>query len=535
MDWRPGVTVGVPGGIPHRTRVFATIQPTDDGAGIQRALDACPDDQVVQLLAGAYRLQRPLRTQNGRTTLRGAGMGKTVLTIAKGEGKPPLSVGSADWPRPTLGEPVLTGADIGSTRLTLVRTDPFTVGGLARLDPVNPPWVRNLNARGEKPSMTFLFRVVAKTPTTVTITPPVPMALQGYKPTLVPYALPPVEGFGVEDLTIDLAGGDAFAAVSMEQAWGCWVKNVEVKGAAHRQMFFYVFGAGEVRGCYVHDAAGGGPNHEGIDFYGDACWNLIEDNCIVDGGFPGIILGDSEGGCQGNAIAYNVGFGVDTGSPETGGADFSFSHGPHNALNLAEGNGFSMVQADGYFGSSSHNTLFRNWLTAKHPTATEGIRAIDLAHFNTHYRVVGNILGSPDFPAAPKGRYAIEAPDYDNALRLIYRLGYPNMGNTHFKGELPATASPDYRRLPPTLPANQQRDLSVERTLLRHGNYDYATRTLQWASGQPRTLPASLLYDRKPAWFGDCPWPPFDPAHPEKAALENLPAGQRYAAWLRRR
>ena len=38
----------------------------------------------------------------------------------------------------------------------------------------------------------------------------------------------------------------------------------------------------------------------------------------------------------------------------------SANHGPHNMLNLIEGNVFHWYKDDGYFGSSSHNTLFRN-------------------------------------------------------------------------------------------------------------------------------------------------------------------------------
>ena len=102
------------------------------------------------------------------------------------------------------------------------------------------------------------------------------------------------------------------------------------------------------------------------------------------------------------------------------------------------------------------------------------------------------------------------------------------MGNTHYAGTMPETLSPDYRSLPDSLGQNQQRDPNVERTLLRHGNYDFATRSLRWDPSRPRRLPASLFRDRKPAWFGNCPWPPFDPTRPESATLDNLPAGYRY-------
>src|SRR6185369_13425908 len=47
--WQPGVTYN--GGIPNRTTICATLSPSggDDTAAIQKALDACPDGQVVFL------------------------------------------------------------------------------------------------------------------------------------------------------------------------------------------------------------------------------------------------------------------------------------------------------------------------------------------------------------------------------------------------------------------------------------------------------------------------------------------------------
>jgi len=55
--WNPGV----PGGIPHRTTVYTTLNAATYGngassatAGIQAALNACPVGQVVQLSAGRF-------------------------------------------------------------------------------------------------------------------------------------------------------------------------------------------------------------------------------------------------------------------------------------------------------------------------------------------------------------------------------------------------------------------------------------------------------------------------------------------------
>ena len=61
VEWRGNV--GIPGGIPERSTLCATIDASvygdgvaDATAAIQSALDACPDDEVVMLPAGTYRV-----------------------------------------------------------------------------------------------------------------------------------------------------------------------------------------------------------------------------------------------------------------------------------------------------------------------------------------------------------------------------------------------------------------------------------------------------------------------------------------------
>ncbi len=87
IDWRS--LAGVPGGIPHRTTIFASVKDApygaagdglaDDTSAIQKALDACPADQVVCIPAGVYRINGRLTFNKSHRTIRGSGMGKTVL------------------------------------------------------------------------------------------------------------------------------------------------------------------------------------------------------------------------------------------------------------------------------------------------------------------------------------------------------------------------------------------------------------------------------------------------------------------------
>ena len=83
--WNPGI----PGGIPARTTVCATILASTYGngtvnasTGIQNAINACPDNQIVQLSAGDFLINgtEPIKISKS-ITLRG--MGPTVTKLRK--------------------------------------------------------------------------------------------------------------------------------------------------------------------------------------------------------------------------------------------------------------------------------------------------------------------------------------------------------------------------------------------------------------------------------------------------------------------
>src|SRR5438876_11669928 len=71
IDWS---AAGVPGGIPSRTTICATLNPDATAAQINGAIAACPGDQVVKLTAGLYNLSAGIVFNNkNNVTLRGAG------------------------------------------------------------------------------------------------------------------------------------------------------------------------------------------------------------------------------------------------------------------------------------------------------------------------------------------------------------------------------------------------------------------------------------------------------------------------------
>ncbi len=515
--WTPQVSVGVPGGIPQRNEIGATVDAAlygtgiiDATAAISAAIDACPPGKVVYIPAGTYRLNAGIYRPYARgITIRGAGMGRTIL---KANASKMITLGTSDWPRPTSGLTIISGSNKGSSTVTVPDAASINVGNLVRITQDNLPyviasWAPQTNTR----SFSATFRVTAKTGTTVTVSPEIPFTFDR-NPTLIQYSLPPLVNTGIEDITFD-GNGIAGFPIEFYQTWGCWVKGVEILRSTSRQVFLYNFVNGEVRDNFIHSVIGGGPNHEGIDLYEDCSFNLIENNILYNGGFPGITLGDSKGGCVGNVIGYNFVYAANVGSASMSGADISVSHGPHNGFNLVEGNIAGGLLSDGYFGSTSHSTALRNWLTATHPTATANLIAVNVGRWNNYFSLVGNVLGSASFAAT--GLYAPEV-GFGYNQPVIYKLGFPNLGNNSYSMTWGPTNPPDYfLQLNNNNPGGQlqELDLNVKATMLRHGNFDYLTKTTKWDPAiSSQSIPASLYYSSKPAWWpSDVAFPSIGP------------------------
>jgi hypothetical protein len=229
-------------------------------------------------------------------------------------------------------------------------------------------------------------------------------------------------------------------------------------------------------------------------------------------------------------IGYNFVYGANTREPSFAGADISVSHGGHNTFNLVEGNIAGGFLSDGYWGSTSHSTVLRNWFTATHPTATDNLIAVNLGRWNNYFSLVGNVLGSTSF--SPSGLYAPET-GFGYEQNVIYKLGFPNMGNNSYSLTWGPTAPPDYR-LQASSPNPggqlQELDLNVKSTLLRHGNYDYLTASTIWEPAiSNHAIPASLYHQSRPAW-----WPvnmAFPPIGPDLSPRNGMnPAYMRFKA-----
>src|SRR5258708_6361789 len=133
--WNPGV----PGGVPARTTVCATVNASTYGnglsdatAGIQAALDGCPVGQVVSLSAGTFLIKSVLQINKG-IVLRGQGPTQTKLKMPVGTNSNLITVGT-QWPSLIQSTNLATDAVKDTQTLTLASNPGLSVGEVVTLD-----------------------------------------------------------------------------------------------------------------------------------------------------------------------------------------------------------------------------------------------------------------------------------------------------------------------------------------------------------------------------------------------------------------
>jgi hypothetical protein len=575
VDWTPGVTVGVPGGIDQyissRTALIDVTQApyyadntgaTDTRAAIQAAINAATSGMVVYLPAGRYRLERGLNIGPNKSgiTLRGAGHSTVIDNRNTATA---IFVGSNSdyrWAWPKSDNVVTAGLTKGSTQITIGSTSAFSVGQMVRIRIGDDEDLPVLSVMGYTNLRKQFTRITAKTATTLSVFPPI-YADYG-QGAVVNVAQQQGNHIGIEDLFIDSTNATGTYTIWMEQCYGSWIKNVKSRRARNFHILVYDSLNCEVRQCYLDEITNTGSNGAGL-LVNTVSGSLFEDNIIYKA-FP---LIEVNHGSSGNVFAYNF---LEDSRP---GVAIDSNHGPHNAYNLYEGNISPNLQADGYYGSASDDTIFRNWLHGRQADATKGAWVLSLNRFTRNYSVVGNLFGHPDHertkdgtsfgnPNMGNGNYTGFAPPWTDGLQIglgtlsqdaqtvtvsqpmftSSQVGWfvrtPSDGGlatiTKYLNpqQVVVTTSRivvglDYV-LTPGPPGYQGLDLGVEETLVRKGNYSVHINAVPSAeSVAPGALPASLFRAAKPSWWGILPWPAFDPASPN---MNNaaIPAGYRY-------
>ena len=520
--WHPGIE----GGIPTRTTVCATVDASTYGggtrdatAGIQAAIDACPVGQVVRLSPGDFLInaEDPVTLGKG-VVLRGAGPGATRLKKTSSSPSPLIVIGRR-WPEAAGAVDLTADAAKEATSVQVKDASGLSVGQLVLLDELTDDsyvyWGKESDvAPGGEGRGWFtrynrpvgqMLEIAAISGSTVSFTTPFHIAFDtAHKAQLswstIPYG---AREAGVEDLYVR---GGLDDNITMRLAMYSWVKNVESDWSRGDSVAIDSSFRCVLRDSYVHDTPDPNPGGAGYllsiaEYTADS---LVENNIFINGNK--VMVMRASGG--GNVVGYNYfdnGFiEYDHGWMETG---INASHMTCPHFELLEGNLAFNADGDDSWGGAVYNTFFRNHLTGKRRSFDDldNRRAAGLMYGHYYYSFVGNVLGTENENPSPAKGFIYEDvwPWRDDVIGL-WRIGYTPT-------DWDAKADP-----------------RVVNTLHRHGNFDYASNSVKWASGYEQTLPDSLYLSAKPSFFGDLHWPWVDPVGTTKTF--TLPAKARYEA-----
>jgi len=544
IDWSGA---GVPGGIAQYRDGGANARPlgvsvlnygadptgaTNCSTAFTNAQAACPAGSYIYVPNGTYLLSGTVSLTSNRTW-RGQSVTGTIIRFSGGGG----FSSPAEWPPPTYssnGVTVTAGATKGSRVLTVASTATFTVGGLVQLTQRTPSYMHINSSNGWRAeswfgydesrlsSIMFTVAAIDSAARTVTLDHALPMDMTA-SPLLAPRATL-TRGVGFENLQFDCTNSTSNQVIQIVNATSCWIYGCYFKRMYDRSAWFE-----EVTNCtFEHNHSdhgqGLGRNCEGLDFVGNACWCLVQDNTFHSAGYPMIMFGDWQGGCAGNVVGYNFLNGFNQGYDlSTAPLTADDSHGPTCVFNLWEGNEGEIFGNDGYYGSAGFGTYLRNriWGTTSEMDYADQC-CLEFTHWSHMYTVVGNVLGTPAGSSwNTTGRYSqiYEASGNSFQAPQIYRLGYPDMGNRSYTGTGSNPSSSTYY------------DTNVKATLIRHGNFDYVNQAVLWESTiSNRVIPASLYLTSKPSWFGSLAFPAIGPD--VTGYRQDSPASARWAAYL---
>jgi len=507
---------------------------TDNSVAIQQCINRAGPGTAVKIPPGIYYVNDKISLKSD-ITLRGSGggagsQGKWLSSTYSGDTArlppPPTTTtfklgelgwifaGSTSSNNFGLAKKIILGYTKGSSTLTMEAGHGFIVGDLLSVYEDNDPaivtnvgdvgpctWCGNNN--GDQTIQQFAL-VTAVRGQIITINRPL---YYTYNASLNPSAQKltvHVQRAGIEQ--IKLNGWSAIrkeAFVHFEQCLYCWASGIETYNApdcakCNHVRIQYSHGV-EVRDSFLHFGRGNSSDRNyGISFF---FWNSdhkIENN-ILRHHRHSIVF---EGGGSGTVVLYNY---IDDNYTDdlTYLGSSRINHGAHPMMNLYEGNWVSHLMADSFFGSSSHITLFRNWLRGAESqielpqNPNNGFIAADIAKDQKYYSLVGNVLGVPDWISSGTVR---NSGDCRVSEPVAYYYGCDSTGGY---------------------------DALTFNSMLTHGNYDYVSGSVAfWDGGSNHRLKNSMYYASRPAFFENYAWPPFGP---DLAPMtQPLPAKDRF-------
>jgi hypothetical protein len=444
VDWVIGETVGPQMARPARTNLLNVHTTygadktgvTNASTAIQSAINAAGSNDVVYFPAGIYKLTSQLAVDKSHITLRGDGPTNSVL-FGAGSQSVVLKVGHDPMEATSYRIFTVTnGATKGSTNLWITAIqngfgDTIKAGDMLSLSTVTrntgTPVFPIISVANYDRIINQMVVIHARNGNTVSITAPLvwdytnsPMMQE------MDTAVQPRRMVGVEDLGITMTNGAEFGTSIYMISANClrdsWFTNLNLGYANNYQLSIYASVNCEVSGNDIHDALTLGTSHGGL------LLSHVAGLLVINNSFYSDPIRAAAGLKLFPAIEVNGGMacGAYFGNFFTNCAMDFITHNVHPMMNLVEANVFTaFIEFDGYFGSVSHFTMYRNRILNTFP----------IKRFSSFMQVVGNVVGRPDDNYV----WDKEQSGYGSPYPL-FEMGYPNIGNSTYESVSPPTA-----------------------------------------------------------------------------------------------
>ena len=538
--WQAGVVQGVSNGIPSNftnaidiTSALYGADPsgvTNSATAINNAIHACHIGNYysnmnlyVYVPPGTYFVTNSDITMKARAVIRGNANGtNSILNLAGGKivNSPGTQLDQLLYAQHT----VTAGLTRGSTNLSVTwnpsgyEISPgytIVIGRFNSTNQFESPLIVTVSGQTNTTSSdSTLARVVVRCITTnatgLTFWPPLPGDWNGRGDGRVGPMYQSGQDhrrIGIEHLTLDMRNGTQQNGIFFAGVDESWIYRVKLFGSENRPIHWIRSYNGEIRDCVVDHGKETGSQGAGI-LMEVTSFFLVENNLVMRT-FPHV----QHNAGVGSIFAYNFMYNG-TNSNET----LVINHGAHSCYNLWEGNIGNKIKSDGYFGSASHDTMFRNWfhgLTANGAVnggVTNSGGGVEFKRFTRNMALAGNIVGMSN------GYYLPYYP---------YQFGEPFAGNNDTNGYL----APPWTNWGGANNASTTNwaefDTNVQATVTMKGNYNFFNNTIPAAESlDGATLSNSLFRASKPSWFASAQsWPPIEATTPNAANFTNIPAG----------
>lgn len=523
VDWS---SPGIPGGIPTRTTVCATLSPGATAASINSAIASCGAGQVVFLTAGTYNLSSGIDFANhSNVTLRGAGADQTFLVFTGHTGcegaQADVCVRNSEtnWSGgPSNTANWTAGYSKGTTTVTLSSTSGLAVGRmilLDQLDDVTDTGNIFVNAQGgtsaqegpagaQRPAGSCSASTCRSQSQVVTVT-----GISGSNVSISPGLYMPnwrsgqtpgawwgntnITMSGIENMSLDHTNGGATSGVTFVNAFQCWMKGVRSIDPNRNHVWWEWSARIVVRDSYFFNTQNHASQSYGIEPY-DTSDDLAENNIFQQVTTPIQV----NGACSGCVFGYNYTINnVYTVSPNWMIAGYSLhAAGVDNVL--FEGNIGNAAIWDNIHGTHNMNTTFRNYFIGWESGKSTQTNALQNYWGSRYINWIGNVEGKVGY----HNHYEDVCPSGTSPNTSIYVLGW--FGNT----------------------GTGTCDSLVGTTAMRWGNYDVVNAATQWNSAEvpsgispyanpvpvSHSLPSSFYLSSMPSWWtGGSPFPGIGP------------------------